>query len=108
MGINLTLQEYTVVRGCCVFPGRGHRGGMVLILTDIWSLPSIPPAVSIHSFISVSSTTLPLNFIFIGFKLHFLLNDLKEALKGGQEAKKKEKKKKKTQKIHLLSMIRVL
>lgn len=34
----------------------------------------------------------PPNFIFIGFKLHFLLNDLKEALKGGQEAKKKEKK----------------
>ena len=76
---------------------------MVLILTYIWSLSSIPPAVSIHSFISVSSTLPPPFFFFIGFKLHFLLNDLKEALKGGQEAKRK----KKTHKIHLLSMIRV-
>ena len=36
--------------------------------------------------------TSPHPFFLIGFKLHFLLNDLKEALKGGQEDQKKEKK----------------
>lgn len=59
----------------------------------------VSSATSTHSYISMSPTFF---FFFIGFKLHILLNDLWEMLKGVQEAKEK------TKKIHLIPLISVI
>ena len=76
--------------GVLIFPGQGTQRWNG-INSHIYLVILFHSTCCEHPFFYFRELNTPPTFFFIGFKLHFLLNDLKEALKGGQEAKKIKK-----------------